>query len=361
MKKIIILLSIIILPLLTSCYDFFELKGVSFCFGISFDYDQKEDKKYCVNIETEVIKNHLSQTDYESTIHETRGNTFSEAYSNLTSSTSSRIDFTHCQLIIINSNIDYLDLKNLIASLFDNILLSNGIYILMAYDGDAKDILKSESITDASLSFEIIYALKEDGHYYDKTFKKSISDMYNDFYSETGGFLLPTVILEKQDDKDVAILTGALLYNNHQFIRHLDNDELRYSLFVGKKIEKFLFNVNINEQTISLCVNPFKLNKKIIDGEKINFIFNYKLPITVTESFDISKNNLKTIETILEDKIKNCFLENQKNSIDIFNLTTYLYKYNYSIYKKHINNININNFIFSISIEINIINEGVIR
>ncbi len=361
MKKIIIIL-LLIIPLLNGCYDFFELKGVSFCFGLSFDYDETKEKKYNVNIETEVIKNHLSEAEFESIIHEVKGDTFPEIYSNLTSSTSSRIDFTHCQLIIINSNIEYNDLKNLTNSLFTNVLISNGIAIMMAKDNTAKEILKSKSITNASLSFEIIYALKEDGHYYDGTFKKTISEVYNDFNSEIGNFLLPLVYLKENGDEEdkVAVIKGLMLFSDHKYIKELSDEEIKYTLFVEWKINKFIFNLKIDDQIVSLCVDPFKLKRTIVNGSRIKFLFEYKLPVLSTEIKDTKDETVASLENALEQEITKTFLLNQEKNCDIYNLKTYLYKHNYKIYKNR-KDITIKDFDFEVDIKINIKDTGIIR
>lgn len=357
MKKTISILILICCLFVSGCYDYADLKNSSFCFGIALDYG--EDKKYHLTIETGVLLYQSKESKFQTIINEAEGDTLNDAIAAISATTSSLIDYTHCQLVIFSKEVAKEDLKPLIENFFNNVRIPNNINILISNADSAKAILKTESITNVSLSFEIVYSIRDTANYYSRTFKKKLIDVYNDMNSEFEHFLIPSITIVILNNKEVASLEGAFVIEENKASTYLEDEEMLHVIIVQQLLPNYLKTIEYNGLFISFKVD--KSERKILKNKQgAGLSFNFELTVVVMHHLDDVEDAIKELGKILEKEVSQMYEKYQKENIDIFRLKYYMYKYQYSEYLKYQEK-EIKELQFNVDFKLKIKSEGIIK
>ena len=139
MKKV--LFSLIILFILTGCFNYNELNDYSIVTSLAIDY--KKDN-YVVSL---LISNSNKETNSEkqNTIYSGKGKTIYEAIKDIDLISPKKIYLGHLSSVIISESSAKKGLYNTLELLSEDAQISKNFYIALAKDTDALEILKSNT------------------------------------------------------------------------------------------------------------------------------------------------------------------------------------------------------------------------
>lgn len=359
MKKILLLINLIMICLLTSCGDFSDLKNLSFCFGIGFDYSDTD--KYSVTFENAVLENSNGDASYEYKIHETTGNSFEDALSNLMATTTGLIDISHCHIIVFNNEISGDDLEKLITDLLNNFSMQNDTLLLISKDAKAVDIFKSKAQTTPSVSTEINHAIKMEHFNYGKTFKKNLTELYNDYKTEYDSFIIPSVAIKKNGDEETTYLNGGFIFKDSNIVSHIEDNDIINALMIKKLITKATYRFKYNDDELSFSLTNIKPKIKVQVNNAFDFKIKLSMDVEIFTTIKDSTDLLHSFEDYLEDEINRTFNENKEEDIDVYRLSLFLYRHENKILKKNKDKAKVSNYNIEIDVKTNLKNKGVIK
>ena len=323
MKKIIILIMIL---LLSGCYDYVEIEDTLIVTGIIIDYI---DDNY--NLTTEVIDNNTTK------IFKTKGKSIDECLYKISNSSNKDIFISHLKTIFltkntINNNQDYIDyfLRNTKSKMNYYIF-----YVEDKYKDKIFDINKEGTSTYLNDLIELnnkIYSTSTPLSFLDLVYKKynRIDIMYPNVIIKDNNLYLENLIAFK-DDKE-------LIINNNQTI---------FYNMLTNSLEKTILNIPCDDNYYSLTINNNK-TKYYLDKDTLELkttlkgkIINYNCKLKLDDKDTIKKLSDLTQE-YLNNNIKELIDISTTTNIDFLAIQNYIYKHDYKNYKKYnLNNIKI--------------------
>ena len=342
---------LIILTLLTGCWDNRPVPDLSIVTGVGID--RSADDK--IEITLQIINksgSHGSSFDSftskkpSSTVTVgAKGDTIFEAVNNLKPSLGEMIYFTHVQLMAIGEDAakegfepiwDYFERDHEMGSNFS---------VLVVKNGTSKSVLEAEPETEMISAVQIAKASEQ------KTYGENVG-IRSFEVTELLGQPLTGIVTgvidagEAKSLKDMKVEGGAV-FKHGKLVGYLDNNEARGLLFASGKIKNAVLTIaNSAEEgkrvSIEVISSACKLKAVLTDGKP-------KFSIEVTASGNIGeeqggvdltdRKKVKALvsETVavIEDSIRATIKKSQKElDSDILNFNDRLYKHDYHNFVK---------------------------
>lgn len=304
--------SMLIVFLLSGCWNYREIENLSIVSGIAID---KKDNKFLVTSEIINIKGAnqpVINTEYLSS----EGDSFFDAVRNIIKISGKKLYFAHAETVIISKAIA----EDGIIPVLDWISRDNEprytLHLLISKDKLAKDIFKGKPITSESLSFKMKNTISSE-----KSLSKIIDievwQFINDLFSTGISATLPLVDLKTTNDEATSEITGIGVFKKDKLIGFLNGEETKMFLFVrdlikgGALTQKGYNDPLKNHISLEILKNKTSLIPKSNNSE-IKIIINTNTDVAIAEvgekeNFinEEEKNKLeKTFEKILEANIK---------------------------------------------------------
>ena len=348
--KIIIIL--LIIPILTGCYNYQELNNLSIVTGTSIE---KENDKYKITIQVVNPKKSddaKSSTQPSFITYSQVGDTLQEAYRNIVLTSSRRIYGSHINILIISEDIAKEDITETIDFMFRNAEIRKEFYVLLSKT-PTKLLELNTPITNISSS-NIKDTLTADSIHLATSKQVTYNQMMNMYLNPNLEIILPTIEitgtdsgddinnLKDTDPKTDYVLTGLAVFKENKILTTLENKEaITYNIItnnVKNTIQKYECDKNkyiankISEISTTKEINTKenKLKLKINGTATISEIHcNYDLtnPKTIKEiEKNINKQLVKDTTTIIK--------KFQDLNTDIFGFKDIYYKNYYKEFNK---------------------------
>ena len=306
MKKIIIIL--ISLFLLTSCYDYQELVNLNIVSGIGIDYENNE---YVVTLEIINSSKKNAENEIKTTILTGKDKELSKAFTKAKEKSSKEIYLKHIELLLLSKNICKHGIKEVLSYLLNDIYTNNDYYVIVV--NNPNDILNikldNKTITNNITNY-LNYTIKN----------HNLDDI----------FTITKNIIENKKSTSIPYLNVNKDNITMNKIACFNKDKLTTT--INSKIYKLLIlkddnlNFNIDNNTI----NIYKIKPKYkIKKNKIIITINCKGRIIMNKKTNSLSNLNKQLKKQIKKEI-NKFIKNANtNNIDILGLKdTYYKKYN---------------------------------
>ena len=342
-KKILIVLLIFVL---TGCYNYNELNDLAVAVGLGID---KDENGYVVSLE-------VVNDNKNSTIYSVNGNNLEEAFYNLYSICPKKIFLSHLEVIIygkdINNIKDTLDFWGRKKDIREDVLI-------FLSDKKAKDILKATTNSKSIKAFNIKNIAKSAYTNLSSTKLLTLNELLDTYLNPNKEIVIPQITLV---DNNIKIKNMAVL-KDVKVINYLDNNDLiNYNILTNSTK-----NLIINTKNISTNLNNIKTDIKVKDNLDVDINIKAKgTLIDIKKNTDL--NNDKVIDKLnneIENEIKKN-INNTLNKISSFNSDIigildkyYQNQYNYYLniknkwYKDYFQNLN-----YHINIDVNLYNKG---
>ena len=312
-KIISIILLLLCLITLTSCYDYAELEREVLIFSLGID---KNNDDYEISVETLSSNDEGGQVTIKPKIISSRGHSIYEALSKLDGKFNNKVNLSHCTLIIIGD--DYAKqegIKDVLNLVFEENNLRFNTILTTTQNATAKDILLFSEKEQIFHGFEIMEQISKNNLFNDNARAyKIINYIQNKGVEVT----LPVVEIAKDNNDKNFYSDKIALFDEYNLKGYIENKYTKYYAFLLNKKDSLEFKLNINNNIVNS-----KLTLKDIKDEIKNDELN--IDITFNAMIESNDNNVskKIIKQKLEEEINKeiySFISNIKNKykIDIF-------------------------------------------
>lgn len=299
MKKLILLLLVL---LLTGCYDYKELEKLEL---VSTGFVDYRDDKFYVAIEVLDTNQNTGKASY---FLEGEGTYFSEAVNNIFKESTYTPYYDHMNAIVISETVA----KDKLKEMYDNLTRDPGLrkdfYVLLCKNIESYKNFKigqKESIGD-KIKNTIKYNLKNNARYNALAFRDILDNHLNyknytlgeiEFTENniklTNTHLVLNDSLDITIDDDVALIQNLLNNANSTFRLYNENTYEIYEYNLKKKIEKnkIIINIDCNVRLINIIEDGAFSYKEIDKLEKdVNYLLKKMFEEKIRYSKEIDKD-----------------------------------------------------------------------
>ena len=351
MKKIIILL-IILLPLLTGCYNYRELNDLSIVTAMSIE---KNNDLYKVTVQ---VVNPKKETDTSKgnqpsfITYNTTSQSIQKALREMIKESPNKMYAAHVELLIIDEELAKEGISPILDFLIRDPELRDEFYVLISQD---KNILETITPLDNLTSESITKSIKNLNKYLGITSITTYSDLIDAYLDDNKQISLPSIKLEgnltegndkedleKTNTEAKLVLSNMAVFKKDKLIGYLDEyqsiaynfikDNITNTLIKSTYDDGFIIHEIISSKT-KIEVNP-KENKvkiKLSGTSSISEVYTKK---NLTEYKNIQKIE-KIMNNNIEKLIENSFYNIvKKYNTDIFNFKDLYYKKDVNYFNK---------------------------
>ena len=318
MKKMLLIL---IMFLLTGCYDYNELTDLAIVSSIIIDY---KDNEYIVNLEILETKKNATKTSF---FLEGSGKSFEEALINTYTKTPKHIYFNHIYTVVLSNTI----IEDKLESIYDFFLIDNDVrkdsIFVISYDIDK--LLKFETEDKLSIGETIKsvfnYSEIENGNYKTSNFR----EILNAYLNKKNYYLTQIEV-----DKNVISLKDVYLISDNKLSLKIDNEYVLFLNMIDNDVKSFIIDINgevfeIYKYKTDLSVASDKITIKL-DADMRLFGKNTSPNSTKEDIKKIEEKAKKYLENYILDAIKYSILSNE----DIYNIDYKYYQHEKDKYYK---------------------------
>lgn len=311
MKKIFLLfISIITIFSLSGCGNYAELNNLSIVTAVAFD---KKDDQY--ELSFLIANSPKSQTsskegEAKTTVYSSTGDTIAEASKSIEQIVPKQIYLGHINVVIISEDIAEEGFTNIADWLLRNPQSRKKFYLLQAKDVSAKNILKIVSPLESFPSQSIATLIESNAE--SKSIATSItySNFINQILKQGYDPVLPSITiagdveegstesnLETTEPESYLVLGPLAIYQGDKLKTFSTEEESQAINILKNDAEEINYNVDYQNQNISIETSDLYTNINIIDSENIEINIKGTGDIySITGDFDLE--NYETIEDI---------------------------------------------------------------
>lgn len=343
MKKILLILIVL---LLTGCYDYVEINNLSFISCIGIDYDEDKFKlTYEILNDTKKGAEQASQEGY--TISGS-GSSIAKAFDNISLKIAKLPYFYHLKSIVISEPVAKEHMQEIVEYVTRNPEIRNEFYLVIAKDIKASEIVKNANTNNPIVGNQITKLIESNVKDYNVTFSKPFEDILEKFQNPKIDPIVSVMTLTNDDltAEGIAIFDGykyidTLSPLNSAYLNVLLNENA--NLTVSKKYNNKTLAVNLYDGKADYEFKDKQIIIKIaLEGEVTENLPEFDLRDDKTYQ-DLSKDFSKVVKTDIEDLIKIIVSKN----VDAIGLENMYYKEN----RKTLDNIL---QVFDIKVEANV-------
>lgn len=334
MKKIKYL--ILLLPLLSGCYDYRELNELAITTAVSIDY---KDNNF--NVVAEVI-NPTKQQDATSAnsspfvIYKNTSPSLQEAFRNIVLESPRQLYNAQIEIIIITEDVINNKLDELLEFFSREPEIRTEIKIIVAKTDESMEAISLQTLLTDFSSSNILQSLKIQSEVLGITYEVTLNELLNMYLDPNLEIILPSMELygdinigdeksniETSEPKAITKIDTSLITKDNKIITYLTEEESKIVSLMNNKLKKTIINfpykdgyivfepnrlktstkADVKNNKISLEISGytkikgFQATSNIKDKEeiqKINNYFNKELEKLITKTFYNIRNNYKT-------------------------------------------------------------------
>ncbi len=348
MKKIIL---VIMLLLLTGCYDYKELNQIAIVGATSID---KKDDNYIVKIQVinpQNVKEATSNNNTSFVVYEGISDNLQEAYRKITNY-SPRFSYSdHMQVLFLGENILREDFSEVMDFLMRNPSVRNDFYVLIERTGN--DIIELTTPISQISATSIKSSLENNSKHYGISEIVNFNDFAMMYLNPHIEVVLPSIELigninsgknmentMKSSDYVKYELSTLGVFKDNKLMGYISDEESLAYNFIMNKIDTAIISYkcnNVNNVVVDIehSKSDIKVNK---DKIQINVVTNGNL-IEVGCDLKMNKETINNIEDNISKKIETTLISSINSTIDKYNSDIYgfldlYYKKDYKYYKK---------------------------
>ena len=350
-KYTILILTMIMTMLITGCWDKVEINNRGFVIGLGIDKLKEEEKreeldriKVAFKIpNVALLGTKQTLTEEGSFYWEGEGENLDTVIHQIQSKSPFDLELSHNKVIILGKEItkDKRLFKQVLDGIDRNRYFSRKMYILVS-KGSASDIIEvrpNEQPVVGVYYGNILNSAVSNGTVIDGTLNKIIGQI-----QENKSCVFP-LTSKTADNKRIEVVGGVVI-KDYEFKEDLNEAECRFLNMITKDNYKIIdIHVDYKGVPVSYDISSSKSEMKVTEKDN-----NLVVDIYVDTEGDISQHEIgikglvandtgiREIEKLYENKIKEninrLIAKLQKNSLDVINVKSTLYKYNQPLYKK---------------------------
>lgn len=369
MKKLIIILAIIIIPISGCGYK--ELNNLSIVTAVAFDKQEKNYELSFLIANSPKAQTSSKEGEAKTTVYSSQGKTIAEASKKIEQIVPKQIYLGHINVVIISEDIAKEGFLNIADWLLRNPQTRKKFYLLQAKDEKAKNILKIVSPLESFPSQSIATLIESNSETKSVatniTYSNFISQILEKGYDPT----LPSITikgdakkgsneknLETTEPESYLALGPLALYKKDKLKGFLTEKESWTVNVLKNEAKEINYNVKYQNQDISIETNNLKTKIKIKNEKNIEItvsgkgnIYNINNKINLQNYQEIHKIEKKWNQNLKQDLYNTIKKITKTYQTDIFGFGNLIYKNKPKTWQKIEKNWN-NKYLQNINIKI---------
>lgn len=350
MKKI--LFSIIMLLLLSGCYNYNELNSYAISTGMAIDYEDDEFKVSFL-ISNSPKNNTVSTTEFQNVVYSGKGKSVFEAVKNIGLISAKELYIGHLSVVVVSEEAAKKGLLESLAFLVTEPQSKKDFVVVLAKNSDASDILKITTPLTEFPSQNISDNIKSTQHLQASVVSVEFNTLLKTLVEKNKNPVLSSISLvgsvkkgesqkniEYSTPKSYVKLNNLGIFKNDKFVAWATKDESRGINIINNDIREMYLNLNCGNGKIVINTEQFKTKIKVNKKGDIKINVNSNAIINeIACDFNIKdEKNIKKLEKKASKKIKS-FIDkaiklSKKYNTDIFGFGLEYYRNYEKEYKK---------------------------
>jgi spore germination protein KC len=344
--KIKIIILIFFVFLLTGCWDYVGIDQITIITGIAVDKNE-EDKKYNLTFEFASLNDSAKEKGMVTKYIESSGKTIFDAVRNAKKRVINKLYFANTQVLILSDAIAKDGIEDVIYFFLRDAEMRETIYLTIAKDDKAKDILMAKTVDNPSTAYEIRDIIKRDRDVVGTIKQMMLYETYDALKNSSESLALPMMHLTENDNKKIVESYGLGLFKKDKMIHTLNAADSKTYLFIsgcinggilslkqdGEKYYDLSLEIakNSTKQSYTYKNKKFKITIEINITAYLNEYQNQPHILTEKEINIIEKDG----ETMLEKEINKLISKAKKEyKRDVFNFGNLVYNSNPKLWSK---------------------------
>ncbi|KGE19513.1 Ger(x)C family spore germination protein [Paenibacillus wynnii] len=256
------MLFLLLLLSISGCWNYTEVEEISIVAGVAID-KEKATGKILLTAETiDTSGGGGPENQASSTISSLAGDTMFDIVRSMITMTGNKLFWSHAKAIIISEEMAKEGVLRVIDWYSRDTETRSDVYIFIAKEKNARDILNLNKTKNTILSFELGDMMQHERH----VSTAPVSDIW-DFFDklESSGqhAIAPLVYINERDNKKTERISGSAVFSKDKMVGTLTGEETKYMLFVNNKIKGGILPVNDKKGKPAYSLEIFSNKTKI--------------------------------------------------------------------------------------------------
>lgn len=329
MKKLACLCLILIpMLLLQGCSDYVEIEQHLIVSAIGVD---QEDGQFLVT--AEIVNNTEGSLDSApiSQVLESRGRTLEEALTKMLTSSSKRLFFSHCSVIILGKDLT----RDQISDISDFIVYQKEVTLsiqLVAAE-KASRLISAKGTVYPIVGYEIATVMKNTREQLGYNDYAPFYQIYNQSEGVGRVFAIPYFNIVEGEEDDTFALGGMTVYQNNRILTRLSGPQSQYYLMLTGRLSGGELALTIDGKTMQgkIKSTSVKIAPSVQDGD---LVIGWNLDVRMQDSLYDSVDPEKMQQAIAEQCQTVVNLAQKTLQADIFHLGDRLSKESPALFSK---------------------------
>ena len=357
MKRIKFL--ILLLPLLSGCYNYRELNELGITTAVSIDY--KDDAFYVM---AEVI-NPIKQQDASSSNnspfvnYNSSSSSLQDAFRKVVLESPRQLYAAQLEIIVLSEEVVNNHLEEVLEYFARNPETRTEIKIIVAKTEDSTKAITLQTLLTSLSSSNIIKSLELQNKVLGVSYPVTLNELLNMYIDPYLEVTLPSMTLygdyeigdEKENittssPKTIVKIDGSTITKDNKILGYLDLEESKVLSMINGKLKETIIKMNYNDGYIVFEPNRIKVSKELDIKNNIIKINISGYSKTKEIQSNINIKNPKEVEKLnkalnieLEKKVTDTFTSiREKYDTDIFGFQELYYRTNYKYFKENCTN-----------------------
>lgn len=357
MKRIKFL--ILLLPLLSGCYNYRELNELGITTAVSIDY--KDDAFYVM---AEVI-NPIKQQDASSSNnspfinYNSSSTSLQDAFRKVVLDSPRQLYAAQLEIIVLSEEVVNNHLEEVLEYFARNPETRTEIKIIVAKTEDSTKAITLQTLLTSLSSSNIIKSLELQNKVLGVSYPVTLNELLNMYIDPYLEVVLPSMTLygdyEIGDEKEnittsspkaIVKIDGSTITKDNKILGYLDLEESKVLSMINGKLNETIIKMNYNDGYIVFEPNRIKVSKELDIKNNIIKINISGYSKTKEIQSNINIKNPKEVEKLnkalnieLEKKVTDTFTSiREKYDTDIFGFQELYYRTNHKYFKENCTN-----------------------
>ena len=357
MKRIKFL--ILLLPLLSGCYNYRELNELGITTAVSIDY--KDDAFYVM---AEVI-NPIKQQDASSSNnspfvnYNSSSSSLQDAFRKVVLESPRQLYAAQLEIIVLSEEVVNNHLEEVLEYFARDPETRTEIKIIVAKTEDSTKAITLQTLLTSLSSSNIIKSLELQNKVLGMSYPVTLNELLNMYIDPYLEVTLPSMTLygdyEIGDEKEnittsspkaIVKINGSTITKDNKILGYLDLEESKVLSMINGKLKETIIKMNYNDGYIVFEPNRIKVSKELDIKNNIIKINISGYSKTKEIQSNINIKNPKEVEKLnkalnkeLEKKVTDTFNSiREKYDTDIFGFQELYYRTNYKYFKENCTN-----------------------
>ncbi len=325
-KWLMVGLFLVLLPLLGAC-DYHELDNTVFVVGMGIE--RAGGDGYLMSAEIITMEKGDVET-FTPQIATATGKTVLEATSNIRGIIAQRLDFSHCQVIVIDEAVAQTGIEELVDTILQFNEIDINTFCMVSVGCTPLDVLSTEALTTRAQSFELRSTLVDEVGIR-RAERTTLLTLYANRMDMEQASFLPILRNTAVRDKSIIELSGIAVIQDNKMVGKFSHDESFFLLLTESLVFHRTISVPLENTYFPIQVekSKVKIDARFINGEvEVSVLIRTQINYIGGFSKDTNLNELLNYITVyFHDGVTQALAKSRDElDCDVFKIAQLLYR-----------------------------------